>query len=301
MKARIDVADFGNDATIIKDNQNRITIKFGNNEKAKFGSLDALFACRVTPDSSNTYDLGRSGVYWKDLHLAGNLTDGTNSISIAEIASKNFVNSSIATNTANFIGTFADIPTLNAYSGTITNNDYAFVVNSVIKDNGNDFADTTALNAYDKTLLTNFDYAWVINGTKFDLYRFDIVNQTWGLRVANTDKADVTLNTAYNRYKAVVSGSTVTWEFEFTLNNSSFTAVQWQAINSGINPTLVAQISTNAGLISDLQTNKENISNKVTSLSAQSTDTQYPSAKCVYDLVGNLNTILTTLNSGNGV
>ena len=29
--------------------------------------------------------------------------------------------------------------------------------------------------------------------------------------------------------------------------------------------------------------NKENISNKVTSLSASSTDTQYPSAKCVYD------------------
>lgn len=301
LKARIDVADFGSDATIIKDSQNRVTIKFGNNEKAKFGSLDALFACRVTPDANNTYDLGRSGVYWKDLHLAGNLTDGTNSISIADIASKNFVNSSIATNTANFIGTFADIPTLNAYSGTITNNDYAFVVNSVIKDNGNDFADTTALNAYDKTLLTNFDYAWVINGTKFDLYRFDIVNQTWGLRVANTDKADVTLNTAYNRYKAVVSGSTVTWEFEFTLNNSSFTAQQWQAINSGINPTLVAQISTNAGNILSLQTDKENISNKVTSLDANSTDTQYPSAKCVYDLVGNINTILTRLNNGTGV
>ena len=31
--------------------------------------------------------------------------------------------------------------------------------------------------------------------------------------------------------------------------------------------------------------NKENASNKVTSISASSTDTQYPSAKCVYDLV----------------
>lgn len=37
---------------------------------------------------------------------------------------------------------------------------------------------------------------------------------------------------------------------------------------------------------------KENTSNKVTSISAQSTDDQYPTAKCVYDLVGNIETLL---------
>ena len=160
-----------------------------------------------------------------------------------QLADKEFVNSSIATNTANFIGTFANISELKNYSGTVTNNDYAFVSNSVVQDNGNDFANTTDLNAYDKTLLTNFDYAWVINGSKFDLYRFDIINQTWGLRVANTAKEDVTLNTAYNRYKATVSGSTITWEFEYTLNNSSFTAAQWAAINSGITESLVSKLT----------------------------------------------------------
>lgn len=46
---------------------------------------------------------------------------------------------------------------------------------------------------------------------------------------------------------------------------------------------------------------KEDTSNKVTSLSSSSTDTQYPSAKCVYDLVGDIDTILTQLNSGSGV
>jgi hypothetical protein len=35
--------------------------------------------------------------------------------------------------------------------------------------------------------------------------------------------------------------------------------------------------------------------NKVTSLTAQSTDTQYPSAKCVYDIVGNIESALTTI------
>lgn len=40
---------------------------------------------------------------------------------------------------------------------------------------------------------------------------------------------------------------------------------------------------------------KEDKTNKVTSLPSQSTDTQYPSAKCVYDMLGNINTILATL------
>ena len=47
--------------------------------------------------------------------------------------------------------------------------------------------------------------------------------------------------------------------------------------------------------------NLETANNKVTSISSSSTDTQYPSAKCVYDLVGNLETILTTLDIGSGV
>ena len=170
-----------------------------------------------------------------------------------QLADKNFVNSSIATNTANFIGTFNSVADLEAYSGTVTNNDYAFVVNSVVTDNGSDWANTTDLNAYDKTLLTNFDYAWVVNGSKFDLYRFDIVNQTWELRAQNIHKDTSLLNTAYNRYKATVSGSTVTWEYEYTLNNSSFTAAQWAAINSGITDTAVTQIGTNTTNIATKQ------------------------------------------------
>ena len=35
--------------------------------------------------------------------------------------------------------------------------------------------------------------------------------------------------------------------------------------------------------------------NKVTSISAQSTDTEYPSAKCVYDIVGNIETLLAAI------
>ena len=98
-----------------------------------------------------------------------------------------FVNSSIATNTANYISNngepFTSVAQLEAYSGPVTNNDYAFVTG--IDSEG---------------------------------------------------------NTYYDRYKATVSGSSVTWALEYRLNNSSFTAAQWSAINSGITSVLVAKI-----------------------------------------------------------
>ena len=102
-----------------------------------------------------------------------------------------FVNSSIATNTANYISNngepFTSVEQLEAYSGPVTNNDYAFVT--------------------------------------------------------GTDSEG---NTYYDRYKASVSGSTVTWALEYRLNNSSFTAAQWSAINSGITSALVAKIHTHS-------------------------------------------------------
>ena len=102
-----------------------------------------------------------------------------------------FVNSSIATNTANYISNngepFTSVEQLEAYSGPVTNNDYAFVT--------------------------------------------------------GTDSEG---NTYYDRYKATVSGSTVTWALEYRLNNSSFTAAQWSAINSGITSALVAKIHTHS-------------------------------------------------------
>ena len=255
-----------------------------------------------------------------------------------QLADKEFVNSSIATNTAYFIGTFSSVTDLRAYAGTVTNNDYAFVINNVVTDNGNDWASLSDLEVYDKNLLTNFDYAWVINGSNFDLYRFDILQQEWVLRASNIAKEGITLNTAYNRYKASVDGSTITWMYEYTLNNSSFTASQWEAINSGATISSITQIETNRQAISSITSElgtfgnivthdvsefataaqgakadtalqsinssmvigalgytPEDVNNKVTSISSSSTDSQYPSAKLVYD---QLSTKQATLESG---
>lgn len=53
-----------------------------------------------------------------------------------------------------------------------------------------------------------------------------------------------------------------------------------------------------ANSIEEHLSGKENISNKVTTISSSSTDEQYPSAKCVYNLVGNINTVLENIING---
>ena len=120
--------------------------------------------------------------------VAGDVTDIVNLIPLQastqnQLADKAFVNSTVGTNTAYYISNagqpFTSLAQLQAYSGTVTNNDYAFVVG-----------------------------------------------------------ADAAGNTTYTRYK--YNDSTHTWGAEFVLNNSSFTAAQWSAIESGITAALVA-------------------------------------------------------------
>ena len=45
----------------------------------------------------------------------------------------------------------------------------------------------------------------------------------------------------------------------------------------------------------------EDSNNKVITIDENSTDTQYPSAKCVYDLIGDVEDILADINTGEGV
>ena len=69
-----------------------------------------------------------------------------------------------------------------------------------------------------------------------------------------------------------------------------------------------ASLNSNTGVLTITKTDNSTItlnlgsfeqtSNKVTSLSSSSTDTQYPSAKCVYDIVGDIDTALNTILNG---
>ena len=65
-------------------------------------------------------------------------------------------------------------------------------------------------------------------------------------------------------------------------------------------PKKTSKLVNDSGFLTSHQdiSGKQDKSNLVTSLSASSTDIQYPSAKCVYDLVGDIETALNTINSG---
>lgn len=68
--------------------------------------------------------------------------------------------------------------------------------------------------------------------------------------VKTTDSAG---NTLYNRYK----WNNTSWVFEYSLNNSSFTANQWSTINSGLtsnDKTEIAKIFSIETQIADMQT-----------------------------------------------
>lgn len=101
-----------------------------------------------------------------------------------------FVNSSIATNTANFLGTY-----------------------DVVEDLG---LSTSATNAQIATALGEYTFATTPTNNDYVFAAIDIYQDT------GADE--------YRRFKF---NGTV-WEYEYTLNNSSFTQAQWDAINSGI-------------------------------------------------------------------
>ena len=102
-----------------------------------------------------------------------------------KLTTEAFVNSSISTNTANFLGTFNTLEEIEALTA-VTNNAYAF----------------------------------------------------W-------KTTDTLGSVVFKRYKYIADEQL--WKFEYDLNNSSFTAKQWEAINSGITAELVTQIGQGGG------------------------------------------------------
>lgn len=114
----------------------------------------------------------------------------------------------------------------------------------------------------------------------------------------------------YDRYK--YNGEQKEWLFEYTLNNSSFTSEQWNAIISGITETKVTQIETNKTAIT---TNATAITTNATAISTEKAraeaaekaledkikidDVQVDGTSVVSDRIANikLNDITTAVNT----
>ena len=108
-------------------------------------------------------------------------TDGSSN-PVSSGGTYNFVNSSIATNTAYFIGTFSSVAELEAYTGTVTNNDYAFVIST--DSAGNSFYNRYKYNAV--TQAWSFEYA--VNNTPFTAAQWAAIQS--GLTASDKTKLD---------------------------------------------------------------------------------------------------------------
>ena len=80
--------------------------------------------------------------------------------------------------------------------------------------------------------------------------------------------------------------SNITYANKEDLNVDSTIANKNKVMASDMN-MIKTCVNDNQTQITTLGTSKESVSNKVTSISSSSTDTQYPSAKSVYDALGN--------------
>ncbi len=71
----------------ITNNSNRIQIGYSGSVKFEVGNADATFYVVLRPSSDNSIDIGQNNRRVRDLYLSRNLTDGTNSLTIADIYS----------------------------------------------------------------------------------------------------------------------------------------------------------------------------------------------------------------------
>ena len=131
-------------------------------------------------------------------------------------------------------------------------------------------------------------------------YAISIGNHT----LAKSTNAECALGT-YNASNSgttfsVGIGNSTTRKNGIELNGGKF-YVNGVGTYDGTNPVsgtndLVSVLATKAET-TDLS-GKEDVANKVTSISSSSTDTQYPSAKCMYDIVGDVELALDVIING---
>lgn len=78
----------GTDKYIYLDSSNRIVIS-NNADRLKIGNDGTVsLVANFIPLINNSYDLGSSSQFWRNIYLAGNISDGTNSVTVAEIIKK---------------------------------------------------------------------------------------------------------------------------------------------------------------------------------------------------------------------
>lgn len=202
---RIDTALAGKQDTLTFDNT---PIEGSSNPVTSDGIKQAIDA--ATPEDYNEV---KSQVQQNTQDIAGiEAKIPAQASAQNQLADKAFVNSSIQTNTATFRGTY----------NLVT--DLGLTVSATEEQTATAIA-THLASLVPPVVPENNDYVFV-----------QVPRET----------SDPTVVVRYDRYKCSVTEAggvvTRTWGYEYSLNNSSFTADQWAAINSGITSGDVTKI-----------------------------------------------------------
>lgn len=188
-----------------------------------------------------------------------------------QLADKNFVNSSISSNTANFIGTFNSVADLEAYSGTLTNNDYAFVISQ-------DTSGNTVYNRY-KWNGTEWLFEYALNNSSFTADQWASINSTaTASKISQiaTNTSDISALQSGKQDNITGAATTIT-SSNLTVNRalvsnssgkvgvSSVTATELGYL-SGVTSAIQTQLNGKQATISDLATIRSGASAGATAL-----------------------------------
>ena len=184
------------------------------------------------------------------------------------------------------------------------------------------FSKLTSYNNYfpkpadDSPVIIHFD----TTGTKFYVTANDttvvnttngrLLNQTNTVKISYSDYEPTVLKGRYYYVQIRDDNGTLVRDFVPCLDTNNVACMYDKVgkqtyYNSGtgeftagevVGDELIINFTNESGYVksSDL-TGYEQTSNKVTSLSSSSTDTEYPSAKCVYDIVGDIESLINAL------
>lgn len=185
----------------------------GNLVTGVSASGHALTVTKGIKYSTDTAGTDTSGTYIVQRQSNGQITVPATPAADTDAASKKFVNSSIATNTATFRGTYNAVTDLGNTQSAV--DDWTDPPSSGVQTTvtGQIAAQMTAQSITPE----NNDYVFI----GVDQTPVGDAGEDW-----------------FWRFK--YNGSA--WEYEYTLNNSSYTQAQWDAINSGIDASDVTKL-----------------------------------------------------------
>lgn len=241
-------------------------------------------ASYLVPKFNADSRLGSSTYKWRDLYLSGLLSDGTNSVTIANIAKKDqnnvfayipqttegrVYNNDRQLTDKGYVGTaIADMKSIvDAEIAEITG-DYFGIEARVATIEGLVPSEASASNKLvdrDTMNSTISGAAAFFRGnfsTKADLASkaWQSTNPSGAYYVTNNDYAVVNADESHSgqvwRYKYTITALGGSWNAEYKVNDAPFTSDQIKAINSGITDVLVEQIGTNKDDIELLVENK---------------------------------------------